>query len=79
MSGPLNHLGSVWYQSETSEFLALDFFCHFLQQDGSRLLILITPDTYVKTNRTQADKSFVCRTKEIQNELHFYESNSKPE
>ena len=42
MSDPLNHLVSIWYYSEPSDipyspnqFLALDFFCHFLQQDGS--------------------------------------------
>ena len=43
MSDPLNHLGSIWYNSEpsyvpcfTNQFLGWDFFCHFLQQDGSR-------------------------------------------
>ena len=43
MIDPLNHLGSIWYLSEPSnipyfpnQFLALDFFCCFLQQDGSR-------------------------------------------
>ena len=41
MSDPLNHLGSIWYHSEPSDvpyfpnqFLALDVFCHFLQQDS---------------------------------------------
>ena len=39
---PGNHLGSILYPSEPSnvpyspnQFLAMDFFCHFLQQDGS--------------------------------------------
>ena len=39
---PLDHLGSIWYHLEPSDipytsnqFLALDLFCHFLQQDGS--------------------------------------------
>ena len=38
------HLGPVWYHSEPSgvpyspnQFLGLDFFCHFLQQDGSNV------------------------------------------
>ena len=36
------HLGPIWYHSEPSgvpyspnQFLGWDFFCHFLQQDGS--------------------------------------------
>ena len=40
---PPNHLGSIWYHSEPSDvpyspnqFLAVDFFCHFLQQESSR-------------------------------------------
>ena len=39
---PLNHLGSIWHHSEPLEvpsspnqFLGLDFFCHFIQQNGS--------------------------------------------
>ena len=42
---PLNYLGSIWYCSEPSgvpyspnQFLALDFFCRFLQQDGFNFL-----------------------------------------
>ena len=41
------HLGPIWYHSETSDFpycpnqfLALDFFCHFLEKDGSNVLFL---------------------------------------
>ena len=37
------HLGPIWYRSEPSDvpylpnqFLGWDFFCRFLQQDGSR-------------------------------------------
>ena len=42
MSDHFNHLGSIWYHSEPHEltytpnqFLAWDFFCRFLQQNGS--------------------------------------------
>ena len=42
MSGPYNHLGPIWYQSEPSDFpyspnqfLGWDFFCCFLQQNSS--------------------------------------------
>ena len=48
MSDPLNQLGSVWYHSEPSDrcpppnqFLGLDFFCRFLQQDGSKILYFV--------------------------------------
>ena len=41
---PLNHLGSIWYHSESwdipnflNQFLGWDFFRRFLQQDGSSL------------------------------------------
>ena len=43
MSDPVNHLISIWYHSELSDvpyspnqFLGWDFFCSFLQQDGSK-------------------------------------------
>ena len=46
MSGPINHLGSIWYHSEPSvvpysqnQFLGWDFFCCFLQQDGSNSIL----------------------------------------
>ena len=46
MRDPLNHLGSIWYQSEpletpisqTKSFLVGTFFCHSLQQTGSTTL-----------------------------------------
>ena len=41
------HLGPIWYHSEPSDvpyspnqFLGWDFFCRFLQQDGSSILEL---------------------------------------
>ena len=41
------HLGPIWYHSEPSnvpyspnQFLGWDFFCRFLQQDGSSILEL---------------------------------------
>ena len=44
MSDPLNHLGSIWYHSNSLEvpyspnqFLGWNFFCHLLQQTGSSL------------------------------------------
>ena len=42
MNDPLDHLGSIWYHSESSDvpyspnqFLGWDFFCSFLRQDCS--------------------------------------------
>ena len=47
MRDTLNHLGSIWYHSEPSDvpyfpnqFLALDFFCCFLQQDCSSVYLI---------------------------------------
>ena len=44
-SDPLNHYGSIWYHSRPSyvpyspnQFLGLDFFVRFLQQDGSKIV-----------------------------------------
>ena len=46
MSDSLNNLGAIWYQSEPSDipyspnqFLGWDFFCRFLQQDGSKIIL----------------------------------------
>ena len=43
-----SHLGPIWYHSEPSDipyspnqFLALDFFCHFIQQDCSDTFIVL--------------------------------------
>ena len=45
MRDPLNHLGSIWYQSEPLEtpisktrVSCLGLFCHSLQQTGSKTL-----------------------------------------
>ena len=54
MSYPLNHLGSIWYHSEFSDipyslnqFLGWDFFCRFLQQEGSKILSFPLPHCWI--------------------------------
>ena len=67
ISHPINHLGLIWYHSEPSDvpyspnkFLALDFFCRFLHQDGSKILSLQVP------KRNVCSLNFVVNTVVLQ-------------
>ena len=59
------HLGTIWYHSEPSDvpyspnqFLALDFFCRFLQQDGSSRFV--QEPTYMLSDWSRETSQLRC-------------------